>query len=86
MTACRLKKPDLPEKKKNKAPPLQAHKFFLNDLAQGSEPVDFLTQEAVKTGKRSEFQCTLSYHGAPPLTLSRSLSGISDEGGITRCA
>ena len=40
---------------------LQAHKLYIDNLAQGFDPVGFLTQAAVETGKRAGFQYAVSF-------------------------
>lgn len=40
---------------------LQAHRLYIDNLAQGFDPVAFLTRDAVETGKRAGFQYAVSF-------------------------
>ncbi|MCY3825187.1 MAG: PIG-L family deacetylase [Nitrospinae bacterium] len=40
---------------------LQAHKLYIDNLAQGFDPVGFLTQAAVETGKQAGFEYAVSF-------------------------
>ena len=40
---------------------LQAHKLYIDNLAQGFDPVGFLTQAAVETGKHAGFEYAVSF-------------------------